>query len=374
MATSRNTRSKWRLWAVAIALLWLLLSPPAQACTTFRLLNEGRIVLAKNYDWYVTPALLFVNKRGTKRFSYPVNDRGADWVSIYGNVTFNQYGRDAPSGGMNEVGLVVEILWMNGTTYPSPDHRSAVDGTGWVQYQLDTARSVDDVLASDVNIRIARTAAQLHYFVADSGGRVAVIEFRDGKRITHTGAALPVAALANDFYADALTRSSQLEHARQPPDRFGYAARSSREYDAKTHGDPVAYAFAALAQVTQKPGQSGSGAATDLFGPQSTTQWSIVYEIDTTRLHFRSATAPAIKSLSLRNLDFSCATPVLVQDLHQAVGGDASARFRPYSRDANLNLIRASWSQTSFLRGLPEQELERVAARPERSHCVAPVR
>jgi penicillin V acylase-like amidase (Ntn superfamily) len=153
--------------AVAIGLLWLGVAPSAYACTTFCLLSEGRIVLGKNYDWYFAAGSVIVNKRGAERFAYPLNDSGAKWISKYGSVTFNQYGRDAPSGGMNEAGLVVEILWMTGTTYPAPDHRPAVDGSGWAQYQLDTARSVDEVLASDATVRITRTAGRLHYLVAD---------------------------------------------------------------------------------------------------------------------------------------------------------------------------------------------------------------
>jgi penicillin V acylase-like amidase (Ntn superfamily) len=30
-------------------------------------------------------------------------------------VTFNQYGRNFPSGGMNEAGLVIELMWLEGS-------------------------------------------------------------------------------------------------------------------------------------------------------------------------------------------------------------------------------------------------------------------
>jgi choloylglycine hydrolase len=315
-----------------------------------------------------------VNKRGTERLAYPLNDRGARWISKYGSITFNQYGRDAPSGGINEVGLVVEILWMTGTTYPPPDDRPAVEGTGWAQYQLDTARSVEEVLASDARVRIARLAGRLHYLVADRTGQVAVIEFRDGKRVVYVGAELPAAALANDFYADALERTSQLERAGQPGDRFGHAARRSREYDLHTHGDPVAYAFATLAHVAQKPALGNSNTSATFSGPTYVTHWSVVYEIDTGRLHFRSPAASAIKSLTLAHVDFSCTTPMQMLDIHHTEGGDVRARLQDYSRLANLELIRRSYSQTSFLRGLSEEELEEIASRPERSACEATIR
>ena len=113
----------------------LALPVSSLACTTFCLLSEDRIILGKNYDWHIATGLLFVNKRGVERSDQPARDPGKDWVSKFGSVTFNQYGRDQPAGGMNEVGLVVEIMWMNGTVFPEPDHRAAVTGTSWVQYQ-----------------------------------------------------------------------------------------------------------------------------------------------------------------------------------------------------------------------------------------------
>jgi penicillin V acylase-like amidase (Ntn superfamily) len=228
-------------------------------------------------------------------------------------------------------------------------------------------------LASDATVRITRTAGRLHYLLADRAGQVAVVEFRDGQRLTYTGSTLSAAVLANDFYADALERSGQLDRAGQPGDRFTQAARKSRAYDAKAHGDPVSYAVATLAQVAQKPAQgtldvpAGTSAA-------PITQWSIVYEIDVGRLHFRSPIAASIKSLSLADLDFSCTTPLQVLDVHESKGGDVAGRLQPYSREANLKLIRGSYSQTSFLRGVSEQELEQIAARPDRGVCVAAVR
>jgi penicillin V acylase-like amidase (Ntn superfamily) len=41
----------------------------------------------------------------------------AKWVSRYGSVTFNQYGCENPTGGMNEAGLVVEQMWLDESAY-----------------------------------------------------------------------------------------------------------------------------------------------------------------------------------------------------------------------------------------------------------------
>jgi hypothetical protein len=61
-------------------------------------------------------------------------------------------------------------------------------------------------------------------------------------------------------------------------------------------------------------------------------------------------------------------------DVHETEGGDIRARLHAYSREANLKLVRGSYSQTSFLRALSAQELEQIASRPDRGACFAAVR
>ena len=47
----------------------------------------------------------------------------ATWTAQYGSITFNQYGRELPTGGINEAGLVVESMALSEARYPEPDHR-----------------------------------------------------------------------------------------------------------------------------------------------------------------------------------------------------------------------------------------------------------
>ena len=73
---------------------------------------------------------------------------------------------------MNEAGLAVELMWLQGSIHPSPDQRPAVGVLEWIQYQLDRSATVADVLASDSAVRIAGRTP-LHYLVADRSGRAA---------------------------------------------------------------------------------------------------------------------------------------------------------------------------------------------------------
>lgn len=211
-----------------LAALWIAfsLTVPATACTTFCLRDDGRILFGKNYDWNVGDGLLVVNQRGMARTADMPGDKPAQWVSRHGSVTFNQYGRDFPSGGMNEAGLVIELMWMEGSRYPAPDKRPAVDVLQWIQYNLDTHATVAEVLAADQKVRVAGEVP-LHYLVADRKGQVATVEFRDGRMVAHSGKDLPLAALTNSFYAES-KKALQQGKAREGGNslqRFAHAAR-----------------------------------------------------------------------------------------------------------------------------------------------------
>ena len=342
------------LFATALALSAL----QALACTTLCIRDGERIVFGKNYDWYVAEGVLLANQRGVTRTAHAPGDRAAQWRSIFGSVTFNQYGRDQPAGGMNEAGLVIELMWLNGTGYPAPDARPATGGgTGWIQYQLDTAGSVAELIASEPRIRIPRTGSPLHFLVADRRGEVAVIEFREGRMTALRGADLPAPALANDFYADSLAE------LRRPDAQSRFTRAAKRALDYRPGSDPVRYVFDTLDEVAQ--GKHAIAPAP----PAHVTQWSIVYEVDRLRVHFRTRERPSVKTLSLESLDLACGPPMLGMDMHQAEGGDVRTRLKPYTARENLALVRASYAQTGMLKLMPAQEMERIAALPYNSPC-----
>src|SRR5215217_6240032 len=89
-----------------ILLATFLFTPSAFGCTTFCLKNKGENLFGKNYDWSIGDGMIFVNKRGMSKMSSLEGEKKVlNWVSKYGSVTFNQYGWEQPSGGMNEMGV-----------------------------------------------------------------------------------------------------------------------------------------------------------------------------------------------------------------------------------------------------------------------------
>ena len=351
------------------SLVLLTLTPSVSlvyGCTTFCLKNRGEVLFGKNYDWSIGDGMLFVNKRNVSKESSAENEKKLlRWISKYGSVTFNQYGWEQPSGGMNEMGLVIELMWLDDGKYPRPDDRPAVDVLEWIQYQLDTSASVAEVINNSNLVRIA-SKIPLHFLVSDRAGNAATIEFLDGKLVAHTGMELPVATLTNDTYA----RSMRYAAANAPEttrsggslDRFVRTAARIKEFGKKEMGetDAVDYAFETLSNAAQ-PGY---------------TQWSIVYDQKRLKVHFRTKSRTEIRTVDLHYFDYGCVSPVMIFDLNNDGAGDVTPLFKQYSRTSNRDLIQRAFNGTEFLQKVPDKDRDAYAEFPERFTCssVQPLR
>ncbi len=343
-----------RLLAIA-ALAALALAHDARACTTFCFARGGTHVFGKNYDWNVDAGMVVVNKRGVTKTAL-TEDNPASWTSRFGSVTFNQYGREFPSGGINEAGLVVELMWLDQTVFPEPDRRRALPTLQWIQYQLDNASTIDEVIASDAKVRIGDAGtARIHFLVADASGATATVEFLNGRMVVHRGDELPYPVLTNDMYQVSVTyardRDASAPLTSSSLDRFARASRGLAPADPKR--SVVDDAFALLDDVAQ-PGF---------------TQWSIVYDLDARRAYFRTRRNRDVRFVDLKALDFSCDTPVRVVDMNAAYQGDLTKRFDKYSLQANRKLVQTSFSETEFLRDTPREKVNALASYPDGTSC-----
>lgn len=342
---------------ILIVLLLLVATPASRACTCLFVFNATTARFARNYDWGLELGVLTVNNRGVAKTALSF-ENPASWVSRYGSVTFNQYGRELPNDGMNEAGLVVAVMWLNASRYPTPDERPSVGSAQWVQYQLDTAATVADVLASDDAIRISPNGGgMVHYLVADAAGNAAVVEWIDGERVVHTGDDLAVKALTNDTYERSLAYLAKqggvdadkpMPGSRMSLDRFARAAVAADRAEAA--GDwSDGEAFAALASVAQG----------------DRTKWSIVYDARAKSVRFKTHSSPAVKRLGFAGLDFSTDTPVQVLDISDASPGDAAPQLRDYTTEQNLRNINAAFDATLFLKPWPQAIRKQIAEYPE---------
>ena len=172
------------------------------------------MLFGRNYDWIIGDGLMMINKRGVVKTATTVESNNvAKWVSKYGSITFNQYGRENPAGGMNEAGLVVEQLWLDETEYPKADGRPALGTQEWVQYLLDKSGTTSEAIENGGAVRI-ESEVKVHYLISDKAGDAATLEFIKGQLIVHTGANLPIPALTNNTYDDSRNFASHADVAK----------------------------------------------------------------------------------------------------------------------------------------------------------------
>jgi penicillin V acylase-like amidase (Ntn superfamily) len=316
--------------------------PPAQiapaavegACTSFCLDNGGHAVFGTNYDNEIWEGLLFVNKRGVTKTGWEAGTSGnyARWTATYGSVTFNLAAIQMPWAGMNEAGLAISTMWLGETRNPAPDGRPPLISPFWIQYQLDTCATLEEVMANDARVRIADTVD--HYLVCDRSGACAAVEFLEGRTVFHAADAMPIKTLTNVAYQKSVAawQAGRLEG--NALERFGIAADGVGSYQPADAASAVAYAFDILDRAS---GQATGG---------SPTQWSIVFDTENLRVHWRTSRNPQVRSVEFSRLGLSCDTPVQTLDVHAPLSGDVSDQLVSPTFETNLQYTQnflAKW-------------------------------
>lgn len=343
---------------------FILVSMYTFCCTTFLLARDGKYLFGRNYDWVTGSGVVFTNQRGLAKTSSPDKDGTTiQWVSRFGSITFNQYGKEFPTGGMNEQGLVVELMWLDGTKYPAADNRPAIDVLQWIQYQLDNSATIDDVIASDKKVRIGNGNVPLHYLVADANGNAATIEFLDGKMVVHKGSDLPFPVLTNDTYSYSLNETKSAIRSSGNParsftnnsiDRFAKACSMVQQFaEMPASQDAKTYAFGILDAVAQG----------------THTKWSIVYDITNRTVSFKTLGYNTVKLVSFTAFDFSCNQSSLSWNMNQSGEGNISRNFIPVTIEINRQLVENSFRESESQVQAPENVIREAWSYFSRISC-----
>jgi choloylglycine hydrolase len=317
-----------------------LLDGPATACTSFCLDTPDGPFFATNLDLSFGDGHVFVNRRGIakKGFGESTSGETAKWTSTHGSVTFNLLGREFAWGGINEAGLVVSTMALEGSEYAQPDERPPLGTATWVQYVLDTCSSVQEAIQVDSQVRLQDETPN-HYLVVDAEGHCAAIEFLDGRFVCHTGEALPIKALANATYASGVTFVEQGVIPEWNPgasvQRVAAAAKMTQDFSSDIDVSPVDYALGVLTETVVAPKKWWS----NLFN-EPYTRWSIVFDIARREVHYRTENHHLVRHISLDSFDLSCAAPLLMLDINAKLEGDVDRSFTVYDHDVNLKIFR----------------------------------
>jgi len=345
----------------------------AYPCSTFILKNEEALVFGGNLDFFTSKGLVLINKRGVAKTALLAPpEKPVSWISKYGSVTFNQVGRELPFGGMNEQGLVVQMMWLDDTGYPQPDERPAIMALQWIQYQLDYTSTVDEVIKSDSELRIsgAQSMSRLHYLICDRQGNAAAVEFIEGQPVYRTGKALPVAALTNSTYDDCLAFHNAFDSlsggeqimrtSYDSRDRFARISRAIRDFESDDIRPAVEYAFDVLQSVSavKRGGHC--------------TAWSIVYDIENMQLSFKTFENRHVRTLYLRDFDFACSSPAMALDMTWDLEGNVSSGFLECTLETNTELVTSVmkiYSDVGFMDQAPGPLMQILSNYPELLKC-----
>ncbi|MFT3680449.1 MAG: linear amide C-N hydrolase [Ferruginibacter sp.] len=338
-----------------------MLLQQAIACTTFFINKDGEFVFGRNYDWITGAGMVCTNLKGLYKTSLS-KEQTIDWISKYGSITFNQYGKEFPTGGMNEKGLVVELMWLNGSVYPAADKRPALNLLQWIQYQLDNNATVEEIIKTDKKIRIAIDNPPCHFLVADVFGNAATIEFINGKLVVHTGKDLRFPVLTNNTYKEsvraadsvAVTKGSDFAFEDYSLQRFATACTMVNDFQQSKINKPViTYAFDILKKVE---------------APRY-TKWSIVYDMKNLKVYFKTDSHPDIKSFSFSAFDLTCSSAAMAVNMNQKGKADISASFKPFTSDLNRSIIEKAASESRALVQVSKEEKESLISYTKTVQC-----
>lgn len=314
-----NRRS---LATICIAMLMstsMLASPVAEACT--RLVYDGaddQVITARSMDWKVDVGTnLWIFPRGMKR-SGEAGPNSIQWQSKYGSVIASGYDVST-TDGMNEAGLVTNVLWLVESSYPKYDGKTpGLSVAAWAQYVLDnfaTVQEAVDALAKEPftivtdNVPGEERLATLHLSLSDASGDSAIIEYIDGKQVIHhsrdyqvmTNSPIFEKQLAMDEYWKQIGGTVMLPGTNRAADRF---ARASFYVNAIPKSETPVEAIASVFSVIRNASVP-YGITTPDQPNISSTRWRTVADHKRKLYFFESALTPNIFWVDLTKFDLA---------------------------------------------------------------------
>lgn len=308
----------------------MLTSSVADACTRFVYFGgDNQVITARSMDWKVDVGTnLWVFPRGMKR-SGEAGSNSIQWTSKYGSVIASGYDI-ATTDGMNDAGLVANVLWLVESSYPKYDGKTpGLTLAAWAQYVLDnfaTVKEAVDTLAKNpftvVTDKVPgeNRLATLHLSISDASGDSAIIEYIDGKQVIHHSREFQVMTnsptfdkqLALNEYWKQIGGTVMLPGTNRAADRF---ARASFYVNAipKTDNpvETIASAFSVIRNVSVP-----FGISTPDQPNISSTRWRTVADQKRKLYFFESALTPNTFWVDLKKFDLSKETgKVLKLDL-----------------------------------------------------------
>jgi penicillin V acylase-like amidase (Ntn superfamily) len=328
--------------------------------TTICFKKEDQIIVGNNEDTFIQTGMIFTNHRGLRKKAFLIPpENPLEWVSKYGSLSFSQCGKEFPSSGINETGLVVEQMSLPETVYPKLDDRKALKELQWIQMILDTCKTAEEAVQISKNIRISQATLPIHYLVCDALGDYRIFEYLMGELqiFGSTGDRVPV--LTNTNYLDSIDymKGKKIASEIQNPYLFNSIER-----------------FVKACMLTSKVNEflsSPTNTAFEILSQTATTNtiWSFVYNVTKPTLYLKDFSNKSKFSISLQDIDFSTGASWKVMELSSKRDILCEVTFQDYTFDLNKKLVESFFHhrQIAYLIGykIPLEALMFFSLYPE---------
>lgn len=272
-----------------------------------------------------------------------LTDNSVKWTSSYGSVVTAGYDIGV-CDGMNEKGLVANLLFLAESDYHRPDDRRPVMGLSiWTQYVLDNFATVDEAVA-ELGKELFRidnpdlpngAKSTLHLSISDSTGNSAIFEYINGNLVIHQGRDCQIMTNSPSYdkqqtlddYWHQIGGLTMLPGTNRASDRF---VRASFYINAlpgtSNYRQAVAGVFSVMRNVSVPLGISIPSQPNI-----ASTRWRTVADQKNRVYYFESTLSPDIFWIDLKKLDFSPESKIrkLTLTNGEIYAGDAADKMRP---------------------------------------------
>jgi penicillin V acylase-like amidase (Ntn superfamily) len=329
---------------LASAIAMLACAPAADACSRVTYLGPNNAVITgRTMDWMIPIYTnLWAFPAGVQR-NGAAGANSLTWTAKYGSVISASYDA-ATTDGMNEKGLVANLLYLSDADYGQRDaSRPGLSVAAWAQYVLDNFATVADAVASleKSPFQLASPAVPggyqptMHLAISDRSGDSAIFESVGGKMVIHHGRKYQVMTneppydqqLALNAYWTDIGGAAMLPGTDRPADRFvrasyylGQAPQTAKPVE------QIASVYSIMRNVSVPMGVTRPGAPN--IAP---TLWRTVSDQTERVYYFEDTQSPNIFWVSLDKIDLKPGAPILKLDLSgdRILAGDAAGKFAP---------------------------------------------
>lgn len=328
---------KTSLLAIAAVGLSVMFPSKTDACTRVVFIGDSaQVITGRTLDWKSNiPTNLYVYPRGIEKSGYV--DGKLKWTSKYGSVVAVGYDMGV-SEGLNEKGLVVNLLYLPNSVYqlPDGDTRVKLSTALWASFVLDnfaTTKEAVEYLKQDLIQIVAPSmpdgsSTTLHMAISDNTGYSAIIEYIDGKLQLNEGYDCDVLTNAPPYeeqvainsYWESVGGMNMLPGTNRSTDRFARASFYIKAVPKNSsHAMALAGVFGVIDNCSVPVGIEVPGKP-----EMSSTRWRSCADQRDLVYYFKPTIDPSVMWVDLHDYNLNPGSPIMKLDMMngQVYGGN----------------------------------------------------